>query len=448
MIKKGGETVINFSALDLKTSLMDLTSKSVNVNEIQVDFQDTLKSNLDNDKKTVAKNAAKDMAEKAEPLNNKSVKNSKKEIPLVDETMQTTNDVSDMEQLENKIIHMVAKALGIDSEELKNILESLEIEPAELLNLENLQSLILQLTGNETMIQLLAQPKELTGPITELISELSKLSADDSVQKIVDSNQSDLFMKTQEVPTAQLQGPNELANQNQLGTESGQAQELDTVNGKQDTEGNVVNTSNFEEELNNFANHSGEHEKGKSDTGDSGKTVLTSDELIQNITKFTQNVQNVDKFEQAVQGNQVDYVEVVEQIVEQIRVSIKPEVTRMEMQLNPENLGRLNLEISSRDGVLKAHFTVQDQVVKEALESQMTQLKETLTAQGLKIESIEVKLSNLAYDPNGHKQQQEQQQQNKRFHLKDQDSEEEGIMIEEIRRELEIEKSTVVDYSA
>ena len=46
---------------------------------------------------------------------------------------------------------------------------------------------------------------------------------------------------------------------------------------------------------------------------------------------------------------------IVEQVVEQIKVSIKPEATSMELQLNPENLGKINLSVASKDGQLNSN---------------------------------------------------------------------------------------------
>ncbi len=69
----------------------------------------------------------------------------------------------------------------------------------------------------------------------------------------------------------------------------------------------------------------------------------------------------------------------------------------MDMMLNPEHLGRVQLNISSKEGVLTASFITQNQVAKEAIESQMQVLKENLEAQGLKVEEIEVTIANFSF---------------------------------------------------
>jgi flagellar hook-length control protein FliK len=70
----------------------------------------------------------------------------------------------------------------------------------------------------------------------------------------------------------------------------------------------------------------------------------------------------------------------------------------MELQLNPENLGKVNLSIQSKNGVLTAQFVVQNEISKEAIESQMHILRESLNEQGIKVEAIEVTVSNYTFD--------------------------------------------------
>lgn len=93
-----------------------------------------------------------------------------------------------------------------------------------------------------------------------------------------------------------------------------------------------------------------------------------------------------------------DIREIAQQIIEQIRVDINPEQTTMELQLNPEHLGKVNLTISSKEGLMTAHFSVQNDLAKEAIEGQLITLKDTLDQQGIKVESIEVTVASYTFD--------------------------------------------------
>jgi flagellar hook-length control protein FliK len=108
-----------------------------------------------------------------------------------------------------------------------------------------------------------------------------------------------------------------------------------------------------------------------------------------------------------------DIREIAQQIIEQIRVVINPEQTTMELQLNPEHLGKVNLTISSKDGMMTAHFVVQNELAKEAVEGQMITLKETLDQQGIKVESIDVTVASYTFDQKGQSDEANQMMQKK-----------------------------------
>lgn len=108
--------------------------------------------------------------------------------------------------------------------------------------------------------------------------------------------------------------------------------------------------------------------------------------------------------------------EIASQIIERIKVIIKPEQTTMEMQLNPESLGRVNLTIQSKNGAMTAQFVVQNEMAKEAIEGQMQILKDTLSGQGIKVEAIEVMVSANTFEQNRQPDQEGQPAGQKKGH--------------------------------
>lgn len=88
---------------------------------------------------------------------------------------------------------------------------------------------------------------------------------------------------------------------------------------------------------------------------------------------------------------------ILNQVVREIRVGMGPESTSMEMTLHPESLGRVNVAVASKNGIMTAQLTVQNQEAKEALESQMAALKQTFEEQGLKVSSVEVNVSEFSF---------------------------------------------------
>ena len=85
------------------------------------------------------------------------------------------------------------------------------------------------------------------------------------------------------------------------------------------------------------------------------------------------------------------------QVIESIHVSVQPETSDIEMLLNPESLGTVNVHLSSKEGTVTAQFTTQNEQVKAILEDQMIELKETFEAKGVKVDNIEVQVQTNAF---------------------------------------------------
>ena len=58
--------------------------------------------------------------------------------------------------------------------------------------------------------------------------------------------------------------------------------------------------------------------------------------------------------------------------------------------LNPENLGKVHVAVTAKQGIVTAQLTAQNEQVKAALENQMTALKEQFNNQGVKVEAVEI----------------------------------------------------------
>lgn len=128
--------------------------------------------------------------------------------------------------------------------------------------------------------------------------------------------------------------------------------------------------------------------------------AMENGEQKQVVGNVQTNVQTIatENGVQTVFTRLTDALDMVRQIVEQIRVQITPDTTSMEMQLNPENLGKVMLNVSAKNGVVTAQMTVENDVVKAAVESQLIQLKENLNNQGLKVEAVEVSVETRSFE--------------------------------------------------
>lgn len=110
--------------------------------------------------------------------------------------------------------------------------------------------------------------------------------------------------------------------------------------------------------------------------------------------------------------NQVDAMELIQQIAKNVRVTISTTNTSMEMQLNPEHLGKIYLNVSERDGVVRAQIATQTEAVREALETQLVELRQTLNQHGVKVDAVEVTVATHEFEQSldGNAKQEEQTQ--------------------------------------
>lgn len=92
--------------------------------------------------------------------------------------------------------------------------------------------------------------------------------------------------------------------------------------------------------------------------------------------------------------------EIMDQIVDYMKVSMKPEMTSLEMRLTPENLGTLHIQISNKEGAVTAQFIAQNESVRAALESRVMELRENLEQQGVKVEAVEVTIAQYSLERN------------------------------------------------
>lgn len=102
---------------------------------------------------------------------------------------------------------------------------------------------------------------------------------------------------------------------------------------------------------------------------------------------------------QAVQ-NYVELEQLMDQLEGLARTFASTEGTTVEMQLNPENLGRLVLTVTEKSGNVTAQITASNEQVKEALQTQMAELRSTLQAQGIKVEAVEVTVRSHEFEQN------------------------------------------------
>lgn len=376
------------------------------------------------------------------------------------ESNPTTNkelehvDVSEMVE-QTKMI--VKKIFGLSEEELTDLMEQLGVNIQDLLfqtqdglvvllNVEALQKFVLEVHGVEDAAVFL------TNDVME--QELSQLT--DELTNVLAEG---LGVEPEEVADLQNKVMLDFAEQMQQ-AEVGTGEEMSAQLPKDETlEGDTTEKISVIVETQQEST-SADEGKSSSDYSDGGMTQ-TTDELPkttvvndnQMTSAFTDNLtqalEKVNHIEELAENRTM--VQIVEQVVRQVRIRVMPETTSMEMQLNPANLGRVHLTVATTGGIATATMVVENQMAKNALESQMITLKETFAEQGLKVEDVEVTVAEFGLKKENQQQQEtsDERKQNRRLRAEeDLPEDEEGVADANITATERRDANSMVDYTA
>ncbi|MBQ4531512.1 MAG: flagellar hook-length control protein FliK [Lachnospiraceae bacterium] len=240
--------------------------------------------------------------------------------------------------------------------------------------------------SDETVVQSLDNEE------TDIISDTTKKDVDTPKGEIQDET----WKAVTEIKETTEEVPKELKAEN----ETTQPDNVETVNEETLTE---MRNTNQEQ---SFSDTTEQNEAKEQDVLKENKETAT----VQ--TTITYSAIAGDKEVQTVvQTQRTDFEGIVKQIVEQIKVQIRPDVTSMELQLNPENLGKVNLHVSSKEGAVTAQLFVQNETVKTMVEGQLSILREAMAQQGVRVEAVEVAIETGSFERNleQHSEQQKQE---------------------------------------
>lgn len=382
-----------------------------------------------------------------------SGKSSKDELTADDQVL------AQITALLQSVQEAVMKALNLTSEEFNQLLTEQGMSQADLLEPQNLQQFILAGKGENSILAALTDEK-LAADIKQLLQKVDKLKTDSNLELTASQiksllEQQKLQSEAGSRTTADAIAPDRLTEQTK--NENGQPEAAEAVQTKDSTEKHTdfKASTQKQEKSEQILPASAEKNPGNDqpDTGHEDNSLDTSGKFqtfIENLAKSSQNSQlgNTEDIARLTELRQI-----ASQIIERIKVSVTPEKTSMELQLNPENLGRVNLTVQNKGGVMTAHFVVQNEISKEAIESQINTLRDSLNEQGLKVNSIEVTVSANAFEQNQSKGSESQAQSQKNSHSDRQISLEEALSMSEMPEAEDNSALTgisgsIVDYTA
>jgi hypothetical protein len=147
---------------------------------------------------------------------------------------------------------------------------------------------------------------------------------------------------------------------------------------------------------------------GGGENTDSALDLLTAQELMapDQIEVDTEGGELFERLQQAlatrstVLADDVGEV-VVPQVVRNMAALARNGVSEMRLQLQPGDLGEIELRVRAIEGVVRGEVMVQHLEVKQLLDSQMDRLRTALAQQGLQLENFDVGVSDHGSEARG-----------------------------------------------
>ena len=380
--------------------VMDFAPQAPDVNQMSKDgsFTDVFKGQTGDKAEAQASNPKTTGKENAgESL--KSKKGPAKEIKETNETAETKQaepmDAATKETVETEVKEAITEAISeiaeefeMEPEEIIDIIEKMGLQPVDILIPENLTQVVLEVAG-ETEPMALVTDENLNNFVNELNEEL---------RTVVDNLAAENNVTRDEVIEAAAP-----AFENVM-AEATKEEDNDikvTFEVKEDKTSKETKTNDLQKEgkevqvkedsrISEFP----ETKSSKDNKNEAHDGAAKGNILLDNIAnKVTETVvETADSTFTYTEARQV-----MDQVIERIHVAVKPDTSDIEMMLHPASLGAVNVHLSSKEGMVTAQFTTQNEQVKAILEAQMIELKETFEARGVKVDNIEVSVQTNAF---------------------------------------------------
>lgn len=348
-----------------------------------------------------------------------SIKTASKNSPTESEVKKITDDIS------SQIVEKVTDDLDISEDELNNAMQLLGLTAMDLLNPANLSALYCEVTGNasdpqalvlnadftalfndvsqvasenDAQLDLLSQPdllSQLTASDDGEILDADIVSSADTTEKTVDSSYDDTAASGQNINDT----ADEAVKVYDGGTQDSSYQNSDEGTSSGETGNGIISDENTEKtqsksQVDSSFDDSGERVLHHDDDAHSDNSVLHASvsEQLNTDTSF--------EMSQSQSRLRVDTTDIIRQIVDSMSISNTTEESAINLQLTPESLGRMYINVSQKNSEISARIAVSNEAVKEALQTQMVNLKEALNNSGIRVNEVEITVASHEFERN------------------------------------------------
>lgn len=339
-----------------------------------------------------------------------SIKTASKNSPTESEVKKITDDIS------SQIVEKVTDDLDISEDELNNAMQLLGLTAMDLLNPANLSALYCEVTGNASDPQALVLNADFTAlfnDVSQVASEndaqldlLSQLTASDdgeildadivssadTTEKTVDSSYDDTAASGQNINDT----ADEAVKVYDGGTQDSSYQNSDEGTSSGETGNGIISDEKTQSKS-----------LADSSFDDSGERVLRHDDgthsdnsMLHASVSEQLNTDTSFEMSQSQSRLRVDTTNIIRQIVDSMSISNTTEESAINLQLTPESLGRMYINVSQKNSEISARIAVSNEAVKEALQTQMVNLKEALNNSGIRVNEVEITVASHEFERN------------------------------------------------
>ena len=346
-----------------------------------------------------------------------------------------------VEEFAKEVQQEVKELLGVDDAQLEAAMKELGLTYQDLTDPVNLANLVMNLTGEEDQLGLLmnADFQELMQNVEVLSKNLLQelgMTPQEAAEVFAQLEQNaaqiteEVPQQMQEVTDTQadvlkVQQTDDVQITEQKSQVTGLTETNAAATESVESDGNVQNVEEpVSQEVRVENDQTASQQEGQQEEAPENSMTTEDDaSLLQQNDTTEKSIFTEHTFQQTVQTIRTDNItaapttavpqnvvfntlDVIRQVSEFTRVMYQGDTTSMEMQLNPENLGKIYVQVTAKEGVVTAHLAVQNEIVKEALENQTIQLRENMNQQGIKVEAVEVTIASHEFERNLEQNQQ------------------------------------------
>ena len=433
-------------------------SKSSNTKSKSSDFKSVMAASISKNTSNAgtgssdSKLGIADAVKTAKDQNTTDTKNTKADTDVVDKKQNAADtgkaDKTDKSKQDNKsdekvndvvqnVKDTIKEELDVSDEDIAKAMEVLGITDNDLLSVVKVTELVSALTGADSIT--LITDDDMSGKLTSVLDAVNTAQEDVADMLNTDVDDAVLVVRTDAVVKKDTD-ETAVKNTDSSITDNQSVPETESLSDVLAAKVTAQGSSKHEEST---GEHTGEQNHNTQSYGSVADSIIQSmkDSFADIVTEDTSRVSEAD---------------IVNQVIDQIKLSSGRELTSIEVMLNPERLGSVHVTVTAKNGILSAQIAAQNEQVKTALENQVTALKENFQNQGIKVEAVEITVMTHQFEAgqnfgqNESERKQSEQKINKKLNLSDyMDDEDETVSAQDIRRKDSIQNgNSSVEYMA